>query len=116
MATPYENAAFAGSAAFPLTAHGAGRNVGDPDLAKAADYLYYVEFAPAYAGGTTYTWPGDGEEGDILPVYLSDEPDARALANLMKTGSGSGGTYVNPANTSSPDAVFALNLLKDLGA
>lgn len=113
MATPYEWVD-GGSASFPI----AEEDCGDPDLAAAANALWYSSdnSRPVTSFDVGHPWPGDGGS-EALPLFMSDSPDARALANYL-AGLGSApdtdvDPYVNPANTSSPDAVYALNFLYD---
>lgn len=127
MASPYDWDG--GTASFPIAEH----DCGDPDLAAAANALYFSSdnSRPVTSFDSSHPWPylvtdgeydPDGGSAVALPLHGSDSPDARALANYL-AGFGSApdtdpgvGTrvYVNPANTSSPDAVYALNFLADL--
>jgi hypothetical protein len=108
MTSPYVNPAFGGTAAFPIPEH----DCGDPDLAAAANFLYFNDVM-------LYPWPGDGGTAP-LPIHLLDSPEAGKLANFLNSLGPEPGTqdvanppYVDPQSTTSPDAVYALNFLWD---
>lgn len=122
MASPYTNDFFddAGTAVFPIAEH----DQGDPDLAAAANAIFFSSTNdPVNDENSDYPWPAKDEEGSAvaLPLHLLDHPESGMIANaLVSLGSMPDSDdvenppYANPANTNSPDAVYALNFLIDL--
>ena len=118
---------------FPPLAGIAAYDVSSPDLSRAASAIYFNDVS---------RWPAtDAGTAIALATTMVDSPDGAALANWLAsehgllpgipvavpTGpdqvtndEGEGRTdnegtipYVNPANTSNPDAIYALNWLLD---
>ena len=127
MSSPYPTSpADAGTAVlFPPLSGVAEYNVDSPDLSAAASALYFNDET---------RWPSvsDDDAGTpiLLKTWLVDSPDGAELANWLVTthkpswvpgltaaapDTDAAGTipYVNPANSSDPDAILALNYLID---
>ena len=114
MTSPFA-AQFGGTASFPISE----QDCGDPDLAAAANALWFSSdnSRPVTSFVAGYPWPG---EGGTAPLVLAgfDSPDGAELANYLAGFTGApateAGTYVNPQNTNSPDAILALDFLVDI--
>lgn len=106
---------------FPPLAGIAAYDVSSPDLSRAASAIYFNDVS---------RWPAtDAGTAIALATTMVDSPDGAALANWLASEHGllpgipvavegrtdNEGTipYVNPANTSNPDAIYALNWLLD---
>jgi hypothetical protein len=124
MTTPYTGYAPGSATLFPVLKR-AGSN---PDLVDAVNALFYDD--PS-------RWPQVGGSRVPLSTWLVDCPDACAVANWLAsrdrddaflpgitddlptwvsvTTDDAAGTvpYVNPATSSDPDAIYALNYLLD---
>ncbi len=120
------------AALFPVAAF----DVGSPDLSYAADAIFYTDISrwPATDAGSAIplkTTMVDSPDGAAVANWLAAEHGFLPGINVpVPTGPESvtdndgaevdddednEGTipYVNPANTSNPDAIFALNYLLD---
>lgn len=125
MTTPYTPPVAGTAVLFPPHTGVAAFNVDSPDLSEAASALYFNDES---------RWPAvsDDDAGTpiLLKTWLVDSPDGAELANWLVTthkpswvpglhatapDTDAAGTipYVNPANSSDPDAIFALNYLVD---
>lgn len=126
VSTPYTPPDGGSAVLFPPISGVESYNVDSPDLSKAANALYFNDESrwPATSLGD------DGGSNISLSTWLVDSPDGAALANWLAAthhpawlpgvlapapATDAAGTipYVNPANSSDPDAIYALNYLID---
>jgi hypothetical protein len=134
MATPYTNPDFDGTVNHDGTAYlfpVSKRMATDPNLIDAVNALFYDDAA---RWPTSYSLTSPYAAGTKIPLKttLVDCPDACTVANWLAVNDADqaflpgvlaptlpvtdvGGTipYVNPATSSDPDAVYALNYLID---
>ncbi len=119
-----------GDGTYKLGAVGVGGGIADdPDLCSAVNALAYNDVE---------RWPQEGGSATPLKTWLVDCPDANLVVNYMGLAAGflpgvpeqlvasppswftvasldASGTvpYVNPSNSSNPNAIYALNYLLD---
>lgn len=123
MSTPYLSDFFTdGGTAVLFTPHDGVEtaNVDSSDLSAAVNALYFNDET---------RWPEEGGSNVPLKTWLVDCPDAHATVNWLAAthtswipgvvalapATDAAGTvpYVNPANSSDVDAIYALNYLID---
>lgn len=121
VSTPYTPPDPGTAVLFPPVTGVLGRDNDNPDLAAAVDALYFADES---------RWPEEGGTNVPLKTWLVDSPDGNAVANWLAATvhpswlpgvvapapiTDAAGTvpYVNPANTSAPDGVYAVNYLID---
>jgi hypothetical protein len=141
MPTPYTNPNFDGTVSHSGTAYlfpVKKRSAADPDLVSAVNALFFDD-ASQWPTSWSLTAPYAAGTAVPLRTTLVDSPDACAVANFLAYqdadqkfipgasywntlpswvdtahDDASGTTpYINPATSSDPDAIFALNYLLD---